>query len=198
MDRREYLFLVGAASTLTLAGCSSNDDEDNENGGESDDENENGGDTNDENLESASVSAENHEVPSPVHTITIEYAANTTSELQPPNSPAEEAAAGMKFVVIHGKVTVESELDSEIDMYGSAIGLQAGGIIMDGRSIRDVQSFTQTVVPGTTFDGWTAFEVSADTTEAMLVGTDVDAWFSERTAIQFEKNDSLSATLPEE
>lgn len=193
MERRRYLELLGLSSTLTLAGCaSSNDNGDNPSGDNNDQS------PSEPNVTPVSVIAEDHDIESPVNTMQVNYATDTVAEIQPPDAPARTADSGNKLVVLHGEVTVESRLEDQIDVYGSVLALQAGGIVSEGRGIRNMQSFTVTVAPGATFDAWTAFQVAEDASEATLMAVDVDTWFSQRTEVLFEADSSLSTSLPSE
>lgn len=64
-----------------------------------------------------------------------------------------------------------------MEVYGSAWGLDAEGVIQDGVTIIDLPGLSQTVTPGATYDGWEAYQVPEGVTQAKLVGTDVDLLF---------------------
>lgn len=200
MERRQFIIKsVPIVSTGILSGClgGGEDDEPDQQTEEPQDEDSqkqgNGGAT--RQVTEVSVSGDNYTPQAAMQRMTIEYNTATTTEINPPDSLAREPDSGNKFVVLRGDVTVDSEFEGQINVYGSVVTLQAGGLVVDGRPIRGLPELTQTVVPGATFEAWKYFEVSEDVTEASLTTSDPDAWFDRRTEIIFEQNSNLSADL---
>jgi predicted flap endonuclease-1-like 5' DNA nuclease len=131
-------------------------------------------------------------------TMSVEYSANTVSVISPPDeSYTQEPDEGNKFVVVRADVTIESEREGQVEVFGSVIALEAGGIIHSGSSIQGLPELTKTVVPGTTYEAWKYFEVPEDVTQATLTTSNPNAWFSRRTEIRFEQNEDLSARMSE-
>lgn len=194
-SRRGALLALG--SVAVASGCTDTSDEP-----ETTDDNSVSDTNNEENdsqteIADVTVGSDDHTLENGLLSITIRYITNTVSEIDPPDSTARSAASGQKFLVVRAEVTVESELTENIDVYGSVVGLEADGIIYDGRSIRNLPGLTQTVTPGTTYDAWIQYEIPEDVTEATLVATNPRNWFDYSVELTFEQDDSLSATLPE-
>ncbi|WP_152420909.1 hypothetical protein [Halorubrum coriense] len=177
-----------AGITFGLAGCTGGGD-----GGDNSGDDE--ADT--PNVSQVSVSGENYGQENAINTLTLRYSTNTTAELNPPDSPARSPDSGNKFVILNAEVEVESEVEGEIDVYGSAIGLESEGVVYDGRSIPNLSELDQTVRPEATYEAWAQFQVPENVTEATLIGVDVEAWFDGSTQIRFEQDESRSATIPE-
>lgn len=146
--RRMLIAAIGGSATIALSGCLEEEAEDNPEDTGDDDTNpedsegdDTEGDTNGEESQTGvadvNVRSEDYARENAVLSITIRYATNTVGEFDPPDSSTRSAASGQKFVIVHAEITVDSELDDNIDVYGSAIGLDAEGIIEDGRSIHD-------------------------------------------------------------
>jgi hypothetical protein len=129
--------------------------------------------------------------------MSVEYSTNTVSAISPPDVYTQEPDPGNKFVVVRADVTIESERDGQVEVYGSVITLEAEGIIYDGSSIQGRSGFTKTVVPGTTYEAWKYFEVPEEVNQATLTTSDPNLWFSRRTGIRFEQNEDISARIPE-
>lgn len=189
MNRRDVLGSILATGTSVFAGCSGGSDGDN--GSESD------GEANPTDISPVTVSAEDYTRENPINTITIRYASDTLTELNPPDWPATPPDSGQKFVILHTEVLVEREIGGEIDMYGTPISLEAEGVVYQSRSIPNLPELTQTVRPEATYEAWAQSEVPEDVTEATLIAVDVEAWFDRPTQILFEPDESLSTTLPE-
>ncbi|WP_434521973.1 hypothetical protein [Halorubrum sp. AS12] len=189
MDRRNVLSSILAGSTFGFAGCTG--DSGGSNSPEADDE------SDEPNVSQVSVSAEDHGNENSINTLTLRYATDTTAELDPPDSPARSPDSGNKLVILHTEVEVNRETEGKIDVYGSAIGLEAGGVMYEGRSIPNLPELTQTARPEATYEAWAQFEVPEDVTEATLIAVDVGAWFDSPTQILFERDESRSSTIPE-
>jgi hypothetical protein len=191
MRRRAYISSVAVLSSVAAAGCSSDSD----NGDTGNEESGNGDSGNQQtpSVSQVSVSAEDYTAVNAVQTINLSYATQTAIDgyMRDPDS-------GNKWVILHGEITFESELDSEVDIYSSAIALETNGVISEATIVAGQSGLSQTVRPGATFDGWQAFQVPEETEEATLVGNDVDAWYDNPTEILFEQSDSLSAEIPDE
>lgn len=189
MQRRLVLGSILAGATFGFAGCTG--DSDGSTSSEAD------GETDEPNISQVSVSAEDHGQENSINTLTLRYTTNTTAELDPPDSPARSPDSGNKFVLLHAEVEVNRETEGEIDVYGTAIGLEAGGVVSEARSIPNLPEITQTVRPEATYEAWAQFEVPEDVTEATLIAVDVEAWFDSPTQILFESDESRSAIIPE-
>lgn len=172
MNRRECLALLGVGVPMSIAGCASDNPNENDDAPDGDDST-----PTETRVTQVSVTDENYARENTINSISMRYNMDTRAEIQPPGSPARSPDPGNKFIVLHADITVESRRDGEIDMYGSAFVMQADGIVYDERSIRNLPEITQTVVPETTYEAWSSFEVPEDTTEATLRATDLDAWF---------------------
>jgi len=188
MDRREYLSLLGGGTAITVAGCSSEDNGNGDNPSTTTTE-----ETDTPAVPSVSVTSEGLQIDDSVHTITVRYATNTL----PPNSSTLSPGTGQKFLVLHGEVTVESESDSTLDFY-AVWGIEADGVIYEGRVIPNLPTFTKTVNPPATFEGWLAYEIPEDVTEATLTTVDADLYYDLTPSVLFEPDDSLSATIPQD
>jgi hypothetical protein len=106
-------------------------------------------------------------------------------------------STGQKFLTLHGEVTVESEIDSTLDFY-AVWGIEADGVIYEGQIIPDLPTFTKTINPPATFEGWLAYEIPEGVTEATLTTVDAESYYDFTPSVIFERDDSLSATIPEE
>lgn len=190
MDRRQYLTSIGVLAAGGIAGCTSSSDSDNS--GDDGDSEDSGGNGNQgtSGVTQVSVSGKDYTVENAVNTVTFNYATRTAEE-----AAGREPDSDNKWVILHAEVEFESELDGQVDIYGSAIGLEADGVVAEGSTVIDQPSLSQTVTPGASYDGWTAYQVAEDVTEATLVGTDVESWFDNPTEILFEQSDSISATI---
>jgi len=212
VNRRRFLLSGSSVGALVVAGCVSEQDDGNgadddtgsdaktgSNGGSGadDDAADNGAESTPE-VTQVSVTGEDHTPETAITTVTINFATNTVAELEPPDSSTDSPDSGYKFIVVHTEVTVESELDRQIEVYGSFLGLQADGIVYDRQPIHNLPSMSQTVVPTATYDAWQRFEVPEDVTEAMLVAVHPRDWFGHPTEIRFVEDTSLSGTMPEE
>lgn len=185
MHRRHFVCAL-AAGGGGFAGCTSGDGEDTEN-------NE---DTESNDVPSVSVTSEDYAVEEPMNIIDVRYATDAVAEFEPPDSYTHSPDSGNKYLLMHAEIAVETEFD-QLDIYGTAVALRANGIITTGHSVSGQSSITQTVVSGTTYDGWTAFEIPMDTNEATLIPNDVSSWFRGATTLRFEADESLSVSFTE-
>jgi hypothetical protein len=193
MHRRRYLASIGVLTAGGIAGCSGDTESDNS-GDDNGNSVSNGGNQNRTTSEvtQVSVSGEDYTVENAVNTVIFNYATQTATE-----AAGLDPDSGNKWVILHAEVEFESELDGQVDIYGSAIGLEANGVVAEGINVIDQPSLSQTVTSGASYDGWTAYQVATDVTEATLVGTDVGSWFDNPTEILFEQSGSISATIGE-
>lgn len=199
MHRRTLLSSIAAATVVGVAGCSGE-----ENTGADNDETPTPSatpaptSTPTPSVTPVSVTAESPKMETAVYTLTLRYATAAVTEIKPPDSYATSPDSGNKFVVLHSQVSVEGEIDEQLDVYGSAVALQADGVVYESRSIQDMPELTQTVLPGATYDAWVRFEVPEDVTEATLTTVDKSAWFEYPTKVVFEADESMSASIPKD
>jgi hypothetical protein len=176
--RRRNVLQLAAAGLVGLTGCTSNADES----------------TSEATVESVSITAENHTPDDPTTSLSLRYATRTTKTIDAPESPTRTADEGAKFVILHGELTVESDLDGEIDVY-APLSLLVDNVVHDAGRIIGTDSLDQSVVAPATISGWEYFEVPANATTATLTAGDIETYYSRPTALTFTASDELSASF---
>ena len=175
MNRRQYLGLLGAAA---IAGCST----------------ESGtpvGTEPGEATRPVSLSADGVTAQTP--DVSLDIAFNSHVQTRLPTDPQTIADDGHKWLIVRCDVTNVGDAQRDLTIYQYLI--ESGGEQYEIVQTKEPWSLAEkTAGPGDTVTGWLVFQIPKSETEATLVVRDqIQTSFE----IRFERNGSLSSTIPD-
>ncbi|MBX0325775.1 DUF4352 domain-containing protein [Halomicroarcula sp. F13] len=147
-------------------------------------------------VSNVSVTAQDADPPA-TQSLNVVWNARAQSAVDPTpdDSLSYDAEEGQKYLVVRMQLT--NNASSSIDLTPTLFRALSDGVEYEyqalfGSTSGDLRGVT--LREGATFDGWVAFSIPEDTTSVELI-VHQDAYYNERTAVQFEKDASMPVNV---